>query len=66
MASLVLASALFSEMRSVLQDSIRSPIPLQHDVTVVNIAVPTRVFDGDRFGGYIKQAVVTLERTASS
>jgi hypothetical protein len=23
--------------------------PLQHEVTVVNIAVPTRVFDGDRF-----------------
>jgi VWFA-related protein len=34
---------------SMSQDAVQLPKPLQHDVTVVNIAVPTRVFNGDRF-----------------
>jgi len=34
---------------SALQDAVRLQKPLQHEVTVVNIEVPVRVFDGDLF-----------------
>jgi hypothetical protein len=49
--SFILTISLFIALpsSSAIRDATQLQKPLQHEVTIVNIAVPTRVFDGDKF-----------------